>query len=265
MDVGENSICFMLSIYNVKFASKLREDVAELSIKHCYGCSVHHPSQVHHTCLMWNELEHLEMHLKKPILHRSQSSAHKVARRNEKLEQSNWTSCYTVDISEHARDTFIKLLDDVEWRKKNLPNQIDYTRTCKTSVLSFKDSLQRNTTYKPLFYTSTLYNMTMFRRIIHNSVFLKTIYLVDPIERKALIRFTEEEHIQALCDIAKNILQGRITISIAYKQKLKQYKTVIRSLASSRIVMTRKRRMLLTFNHLIPLLIKPILHILDES
>ncbi|CAC5370685.1 unnamed protein product [Mytilus coruscus] len=46
---------------------------------------------------------------------------HKVARRNEKLEQSDWISCHTIDISEHARDTFLKLLDDVEWCKKNLP------------------------------------------------------------------------------------------------------------------------------------------------
>ncbi|CAC5396863.1 unnamed protein product [Mytilus coruscus] len=50
----------------------------------------------------------------------------------KKLEQSDWTSCHTVDISEHARDTCLKLLDDVEWCKKNYQNQIDYTRTYKT-------------------------------------------------------------------------------------------------------------------------------------
>lgn len=88
---------------------------------------------------------------------------------------------------------------------------------------------------------------------------------MDPNERKTLVRFTEEEHIQTLCDIAKNILQGRITVSIANQQKLNQYKTVIRSISSSRIDMARKRRMLLSFNHLIPLLIKPIIHILDGS
>lgn len=28
----------------------------------CYGCETNHPSQVHHSCLMWTKLEHLDMY-----------------------------------------------------------------------------------------------------------------------------------------------------------------------------------------------------------
>lgn len=38
----------------------------------------------------------------------------------KKLEQSDWTSCYTAGVSEYARDTFLKLLNDVEWCNTNL-------------------------------------------------------------------------------------------------------------------------------------------------
>ena len=45
----------MLSIYNVEFAQQVRKGLGELVKKHCYGCEVEHPSQTHHTCLMWTE------------------------------------------------------------------------------------------------------------------------------------------------------------------------------------------------------------------
>ncbi|CAC5406544.1 BIRC7_8 [Mytilus coruscus] len=97
----------------------------------------HHPSQVQHTYLMWNELEHLEMHFEEALSHIDHKAVRtKWQEEMKKLEQSDWISCHTIDISEHARDTFLKLFDDVEWCKKNLPNQIDYTRTYKTNEMT---------------------------------------------------------------------------------------------------------------------------------
>ncbi|CAC5396864.1 unnamed protein product [Mytilus coruscus] len=84
-------------------------------ILYCYGCTVHHPSQIKHTCLMWNELEHLVMHFEEALSHIDHKAVRtKWQEEMKKLEQSDWTSCHTVDISEHARDTCLKLLDDVE-------------------------------------------------------------------------------------------------------------------------------------------------------
>ena len=105
----------------------------------------------------------------------------------------------------------------------------------------------------------------MNRRVFRNSAFLKAIYHTEPLQRKAMIETTEEERIRTLCDLARNILHGRIYVSNSYKDKLKEYTYVIRSLASSRVDVARKRRTLLAYHKLIPLLIKPVLHLLDES
>lgn len=47
----------MIQQYKLVFAKQIRDKIAELSIEYCYGCEVSHPSQTHHACLMWTELE----------------------------------------------------------------------------------------------------------------------------------------------------------------------------------------------------------------
>lgn len=122
MDICDNSISFMLSIYNIKFASKLREDVLNLSTKHCYGCEVEHPSQTQHTCLMWTESEHLEMHFEEALVNVNRKAVINMWQDEmKKMEWSGWANRNTVDISERARETFVELLEDVDWCKKNLP------------------------------------------------------------------------------------------------------------------------------------------------
>lgn len=105
----------------------------------------------------------------------------------------------------------------------------------------------------------------MNRQIIQNSAFLKAIYFSIPTERKRMIELMGDEETRVICEIALKILHRRIIINLKHKEKLKDYKNVIRSLASHRISLTRKKRILLTFHHLIPLLIKPIIHLLDET
>ena len=79
-----------------------------------------------------------------------------------------------------------------------------------------------------------------------------------------MIEFADREQLKVLCDIAEKILRGRIIIHRVHRQKLKDYKRVIRSLASHRINIERKRNTLLAFHELIPLLIRSIMHLLDE-
>ena len=104
----------------------------------------------------------------------------------------------------------------------------------------------------------------MNRKIIQNSAFLNAIYYSKPTERKRMLDLMGDEETRVICEIALKILHGRIIINLKHKEKLKDYNNVIRSLASHRISLTRKKRTLLTFHNLIPLLIKPILHLLAE-
>lgn len=104
----------------------------------------------------------------------------------------------------------------------------------------------------------------MSRRIIQHSTFLKALYHAEPIQRKIMIESITNDETLAICDIASKILRGRINMITIHWEKLKDYKRVLRSLACPGINVTRKKRTLLAFHTFLPLLIKPVLHLLDE-
>jgi len=100
--------------------------------------------------------------------------------------------------------------------------------------------------------------------ILRNSAFIKALYHTEATQRKHMIETMSDDEIHAVSDIAKNILNGRLVVNNVHKQKLKQYKRTIRFLASRMINVNRKRRTMLVFHSVIPLLLKPIVHLLDE-
>ena len=79
-----------------------------------------------------------------------------------------------------------------------------------------------------------------------------------------MIEFITNEQMRVLTEIIVKILRGRLIVNAVHREKLKDYQNVIRFLASNRISLVRKKRTLLTFHQLIPLLIKPVLHLLNE-
>ena len=105
----------------------------------------------------------------------------------------------------------------------------------------------------------------MNSRIIQNAAFIKALFYADPLERRQMLRDISLEQIRAISDIAKNILHGRYVIDNTHREKLRQYRSTIRSLASGRISTSRKKRTMLVFHRVIPLLILPILRLLDED
>jgi len=105
----------------------------------------------------------------------------------------------------------------------------------------------------------------MSRRIFQNSAFLKALYYAQPLQRKQMIEHISQDQIRVISDIAEKILQGRLVVNNVHREKLKHYKRTIRFLANQRISTNRKRRTMLAFHNVIPLLIKPILHLLDEQ
>lgn len=52
----------MIGSYNMIFAMEIVELLSDIVHAQCYGCSVHHPSQVHHSCIMETLLAHLWMY-----------------------------------------------------------------------------------------------------------------------------------------------------------------------------------------------------------
>ena len=44
------------------YARTVLELLNDVVKENCYGCEVNHPSQVHHTCLMWTSAEHLDVY-----------------------------------------------------------------------------------------------------------------------------------------------------------------------------------------------------------
>lgn len=49
-------------MYQVAFASHVRDKITELAKTYCYGCKVDHPSQTQHSCLMIPEINHFSAH-----------------------------------------------------------------------------------------------------------------------------------------------------------------------------------------------------------
>ena len=105
----------------------------------------------------------------------------------------------------------------------------------------------------------------MNRRIFQNSAFLIALYYAQPLQRKFMIEFISPDRIRAISNIAIKIVQGRVAVNNIHRQKLRHYKRTIRFLANQRISTNWKKRTLLAFHDVIPLLIKPILHLLDEQ
>jgi hypothetical protein len=95
----------------------------------------------------------------------------------------------------------------------------------------------------------------MNRRIFQNSTFLIALCYVQLLQRKF-------HQIRAISDIAIKIVQERVAVN---KTKTSTLQGTNRFLANQRISTNRKKRTMPAFHDVIPLLIKPILHLLDEQ
>ena len=105
----------------------------------------------------------------------------------------------------------------------------------------------------------------MSRRIFQNSTFLKNIYHATPFHRGLMIQFITNDQVLALSLIARKIFRRTVHISNSLKTKLEPYMRWVRLLSHSQLDMRRRKIILRTFPDMIPLLIRPILHLLDED
>ena len=84
----------------------------------------------------------------------------------------------------------------------------------------------------------------MSQRIKRNAVLLKALYHATPQKRKDIIAHCSPDFLQALCEIALNLLKGNIPLSASQYKKLKSQKKIIRLLADRKTGLKRKHQVL---------------------
>ena len=76
--------------------------------------------------------------------------------------------------------------------------------------------------------------------------------------RKAILEHADPDFIRALCECAKNILQGNVKMASDEKSRLRKYQTKLRLLARKNVSVKQKRRKLQQTGGFLPALLAPL-------
>lgn len=61
MNESTAHVMIMNSFFDFVYAKALYECLGHVVKQNCYGCEVNHPSQVQHSCIMYDKQEHIEI------------------------------------------------------------------------------------------------------------------------------------------------------------------------------------------------------------
>lgn len=103
----------------------------------------------------------------------------------------------------------------------------------------------------------------MHRRIRKQRAFLAFMLSANITQQRIIIKSLTSEQYDVFSEIALNIYTG--TYPLSNINQLKPYHSNIRSLGSREVASKQKRRILLNNLPLLPLLMKPIVHHLDQN
>ena len=78
----------------------------------------------------------------------------------------------------------------------------------------------------------------------HAGVF-RWVKNAKPNKIKAFIKSADNKFIKAVCECSLNVLRGNVPISNKHKQSLKKHKKDLRQLASKKVSLKRKKKLLL--------------------
>lgn len=93
-----------------------------------------------------------------------------------------------------------------------------------------------------------------------NAKFLKEISESTPNKRKYILKTSTDEHIQALSEIAHNLLKGNIKLDNKEHRAIKRWREQIRKLAHVHTSFKKKRKNLIQCGgNFLPKLVKPVL------
>lgn len=82
----------------------------------------------------------------------------------------------------------------------------------------------------------------MSNRLKRNFQDLKSLYQAPPRERKLILRKAPADLVLAICEIALNLLRGRIPLTAQQYSRLKRQKKAIKLFADKRKSVTVKRK-----------------------
>lgn len=97
------------------------------------------------------------------------------------------------------------------------------------------------------------------KRLRDNKHTLHVLKNCKPSVRKSIIKFGNSELIKTLCEICINVLNGNVKIPLQSKLKLKNYKNSLRKLASPRIGLNSKKKILVQKGGFLPILLSTLL------
>lgn len=91
-------------------------------------------------------------------------------------------------------------------------------------------------------------------------IILQALCHLNKEQRVAVLRRADTSLIRCICECALNILQGNIPVKLSQKNKLKRYKKVLRTLATPKKSINKKKNLIVQKGGgFLPLLLAPIL------
>lgn len=97
------------------------------------------------------------------------------------------------------------------------------------------------------------------KRLTNNKHILHVLKKSNPKLRKAILKNSDKELIETVCEICHNILKGNVPITTKCRSKLKKYKRDIRSLASPNIKLASKRNIVVQKGGFLPIILEALL------
>ena len=81
-------------------------------------------------------------------------------------------------------------------------------------------------------------------RVRKQAPILKYLCKANPRQARAIINTADNELLNTLCECSLNVLQGRIPVTPHQKQKLRRFKNQLHTLASKKVSLPRKKKLL---------------------
>ena len=92
----------------------------------------------------------------------------------------------------------------------------------------------------------------------HLSLFDVLVQSTDK-QREVFLKTVSETQLKAILEAIYNVLFGTCSINTKDKRKLKPHSAVIRRMLSKELTLKQQRRLLKKHQHLLPLLLKPVI------
>ena len=98
--------------------------------------------------------------------------------------------------------------------------------------------------------------------IHRNFQFLKNLNSCSGYKRKKILKTCTKDNINALTEVAHNVLKGNVTIDSEDKKAIKRHRDKVRNLAKKRVSFKKKRQQLTQKGGFLPRLLRPTLKFL---